>query len=53
MFQNAPESFSERLKLKKFPGGACPQTPLAAARAVRVHHARGARIMYSLVPPPF
>ena len=29
--QKATESISERLKLKKFPGGACPHTPLAIA----------------------
>ena len=28
MPQNAPECASEHLKSSKFPGGACPQTPL-------------------------
>ena len=35
--QNAPESISEHLKLNFFPGGACPQTPLATARFARCH----------------
>ena len=33
--QNAPESISERLKLK-ISWGACPQTPLATARFARI-----------------
>ena len=36
VLENALEKLSDGLKLQNFPGGACPQTPLAFARYVRV-----------------
>ena len=36
VLENALEKLSEGLKLQNFPGGACPQTPLAFARYARV-----------------
>ena len=39
--KNTPETFSDSPKIQKFPGGACPQTPLANmhyARVIQVPH---------------
>ena len=47
ILENALEKLSEGLKLQNFPGGACPQTPLAF-----VHYARVKRVFTCLLSAP-